>query len=110
MDFLRRLLGGSGTSGTAGDPNGIYFYVLPDGCDEVVRVRVNRLNDLSLTDDGKSYWVHKLVRGVKCRQQVELDLYFDGNRRLKNSELSGGTLVTEAEYNEWVAALDAPQP
>ena len=109
MDFLRKLFGGSG-GGVPGDPNGLYFYVRPNGCDEVVRIRVNRLNDLSLADDGKNYWVHKLARGVKCRQQVEIDLYFDSNRKMTNSELRGGVLVTEADYNQWVAAQETPQP
>ena len=111
MDFLRRLFGGGGSSGAkvAGDPDGLYYYVRPNGCDEVVRVRVNRLNDLSLTDDG-SYWVHKLVRGLKCHQQVELDLYFDSGRRLKNTEVSGGDLVTQDDYETWAATQNAHQP
>ena len=107
MDFLRKLFGGgSGGAKVAGDPDGLYYFVRPDGCDEVVRVRVNRLNDLSLMDDG-SYWVHKLVRGVKCRQQVELDLYYDSGRKLKNTEVSGGTLMTEEDFEAWTASQNS---
>jgi hypothetical protein len=109
MDFLKKLFGGGGGARVSGDPDGLYYYVRPNGCEEVVRVRVNRYNDLSLTDDGKTLWAHKLARGVKCRQSVELDLYYDANRKLTNSEVSGGTLVTEADYEEWVAKQDAPQ-
>lgn len=110
MDFLRRIFGGGGSGGAkvAGDPDGLYYFVRPNDCDEIVRVRVNRLNDLSLMDDG-SYWVHKLVRGVKCRQQVELDLYYDSSRKLKNTEVSGGVLATEAEYEAWVSSQNAHQ-
>jgi hypothetical protein len=70
--------------------------------------RWRRARGGSLADDGKTLWVHKLVRGVKCRQSVELDLYYDPNRRLTNSEVSGGALVTEADYDEWTARQDAP--
>ena len=108
MEFLKRLLGGGGGSGSsggavAGDRVGLYYYVRPNGCEEVVRVRVDRNNDLSLADDGKGYWVRKGVRGVKCRQNVEMELYFDANRRLTNSELKGGVLVDEAAYDAWIA-------
>ncbi len=107
MEILKRLFGGGGGSGgsggsRSGDANGVYFYVRPTNCDEVVRVRIDRNNDLSLADDNKSYVVHKLVRGTKCFQSVEVDLYFDSNRRLVNSELQHGAMVTEDDYQTWV--------
>jgi hypothetical protein len=66
-------------------------------------VRINRNNDLSLADDEKTYWVHKVVRGIKCRQIVELDLYFDAQRRLSRSEVKDGALVDHAAYEAWTA-------
>jgi hypothetical protein len=103
MGFLKRLFGGGGGASAPGDAVGMYYYVRPRGCDEVVRVRIDRNNDLSLSDDGGSYWVHKLVRGVKCRENVELDLFFDGNRRLTDKQVKNGELVDEAAYNAWTA-------
>ena len=100
MDFLRRLFGG-GNAGS--DAVGMYFYVRPRGCEEVVRIRIDRNNDLSLSDDGENYWVHKYVRGTTCFQQAELTLYFNGQRMLQNSEVTGGELVTEGDYQGWVA-------
>jgi hypothetical protein len=104
MDFLRRFFGTNGASsaGSAGDPNGLYFYVRPEGCDEVVRVRIDRNNDLSLTDDNSTYVVQKHVRGVKCRQGVELTLNFDSSRRLASTDIEHGTLVKEADYLAWM--------
>lgn len=108
MDFLKRIFGGgggaqSGAGGNrGGDPNGMYFYVRPRGCEEVVRVRLDRNNDLSLTDAGDALWAHKYVRGTTCFQQVELDLYFDSSRQLTNSEVQGGALVSEADYRAWI--------
>ncbi|HVU15090.1 MAG TPA: hypothetical protein VHD90_27640 [Phototrophicaceae bacterium] len=103
MNFLKRIFGASG--GVGGDV-GIYYYVKPKGCDEIVRVRINRNNDLSLADDGKTLWVHKVVMGQKCFQRVELDLYFNQSRQLTNSEISGGELVKEADYQAWLDAQE----
>ncbi|MCL4249647.1 MAG: hypothetical protein KJ065_16000 [Anaerolineae bacterium] len=108
MDFLNRIFGG-GSRGSSGDPDGLYYYVRPQGCDEVIRVRINRMNDLSLADDGKSYWVHKVVRGIKCRQTVDLNLYFDSNKRLTNTEIENGDLVDVSAYDEWMAQQN-PNP
>jgi hypothetical protein len=106
MEFLKKIFGGSGggSSGTSGDPNGIYFYVKPHGCDEVIRVRVDRNNDLSLSDDGSTYFTHKYARGTKCRQAVEMTLYFSMERQFVNSDIDKGALVEKADYDAWIAA------
>jgi len=106
MDFLKKLLGGGSGGRSSGDANGMYFYVQPDGCEEVVRIRVDRNNDLSLADDGSTFWVRKGVRGVKCRQGVELVLYFDSSKKLQNTELEGGALVSSDVYDTWVASQE----
>jgi hypothetical protein len=109
MDFFKKLFGGSGAS--SGDARGLYFYVKPNGCNEVVRVRIDMNNDPSLADDNQSYFVRKSVRGTtyKCTRTAELVLDFDSNRKLRNTEITGGTLVTEADYHAWVAAENAAQ-
>lgn len=102
MEFLRKIFGGDGDSGGT-DRTGMYFFVRPHGCEEVVRVRIDRNNDLSLSDDGSAYFVHKYVRGAKCRQSVEMDLFFDMNRNFMSSEVQGGNLVDEADWEDWQA-------
>jgi hypothetical protein len=102
MDFLKKLFGGGGAAG--GDGRGIYFYVKPKGCDEIVRVRIDRNNDPSLADDGKTYWVHKMVMGSKCFQRAELDIYFNANRQVSGTQITGGDLVKEADYDAWVSS------
>ena len=102
MDFFKKLFGG-GVGGIGGDV-GIYYYVRPKGCDEIVRVRINRNNDLSIADDGKTLWVHKVVMGQKCFQRAELDLYYNQNRQLTSSEVTGGDLVKEDDYEAWLAS------
>jgi hypothetical protein len=98
MNILKNLFGGSRDR----DERGSYFYVRPQRCDDVLRVRVDLYNDLSLTDDGSGYWVRKLASSsnYKC-QQVELTLYFNKNHRLENSEVVGGSLVERSDYDAW---------
>jgi hypothetical protein len=109
MDFFKRLFGGGGArSASSSDKDGLYYYVKPNGCTEIVRVRINVNNDLSLEDDGKGYFVRKSVRGTtyKCTRTAELLLSYDSNRRLQNTEIEGGTLVTLEDYEQWLAAQE----
>jgi hypothetical protein len=109
VDFFRKLFGGSSNTGNRGfgdDPDGLYYYVQPNGCDEVVRVRVHRYNDLSERDEG-GYWAHKVVRGVKCTQGVELDLYYDAKRSLTHHTAENGVLVDAAAYQTWLDSTQA---
>lgn len=103
MNFLKRIFGSSSEK-----DNALYFYVQPRGCDEIVRVRINPQNDLSQSDDLTTYFVRKIVRGTKCFNQVEMELYFDSNRRLADSQLQGGKLVTQAEYEQWLTTQGMP--
>ncbi len=100
MNFFKRLFGGGGGS----QPRGQYYYVKPTGCTEVVRIRVDSMNELSQNDENNGYFVRKNVRGTgyKCTRSAELYLTFDGQKRLQNTEITGGTLVTEAEYEAWL--------
>ena len=102
MDFLKRLFGGGGAGGD--DSAGLYYYVRLKGSGEVVRVRINRNNDLSLDDDGKGFWVHKVVMGTTSFQRAEVELRFNQNRQLSGSQVTGGDLVTESDYQAWVAS------
>jgi hypothetical protein len=111
MDFLRNLFGGGGNKGdNREDRVGIYFYVQPNGCQEVVRVRVDRNNDPSLDDDG-TYFVRKTVRGTtyKCTRSAELELRFDANRRLQQTTVSGGKQATKEDYEAWLATQETTE-
>ncbi len=99
MDFLKKLFSGGSSGGS--NERSRYFYIKPRGCDEVVRVRIDTLNDLSLNDEGNGYYVRKLVRGVKCFQQAELEVFFNKNRQIDQHTLTGGELVDEAAFAAW---------
>ncbi|MBZ0298722.1 MAG: hypothetical protein K8J31_03230 [Anaerolineae bacterium] len=104
MNFLKKLFGGD-TSGVERDNRSVYFYVQPLRCEDVLRVRIDLHNDLSLRDDNNGYWVRKLASGAnyKCNQ-VELTVYFDANRRIdmESTEIQGGKIVDRAAYDAWV--------
>lgn len=108
VSFLKSLFGGQ--RGPAADRSGLYLYVRPSGCDEVVRVRINLLNDLSESDEGGSYFVRKLARGVRCRQNIEIDLTFDGQRRISEQRISGGEFVDAAAWDAWQQASGTAAP
>lgn len=103
MNFFKRLFGGVGSGGD----DGLYLYIRPDRCDEIVRLRINVMNDLSYTDDQKGLFAHKVVRGTKCFTPVEVDLHFNLQRKLVDTQITGGTIVTEADWQAWQASQSA---
>jgi hypothetical protein len=106
MNIFKKLFGGGGGQSNSEDRAGMYFYIKPNGCQEIVRVRIDRNNDPSLADDNSTYFVRKTVRGTtyKCTRSAELELLFDSGRRLQTTNVTSGTLVTQADYEAWAAA------
>lgn len=94
MNFLKNLFGGGGKS----DDRGVYFYVKPKACQEIVRIRVDPLNDLSLSDAEDGYYVRKLASAHRCPFQAEVEIYFNKNKSVVNTDVTNGTLVSEAEW------------
>ncbi|MEO0562471.1 MAG: hypothetical protein AAF125_10170 [Chloroflexota bacterium] len=104
MNFLKNLFGGGG--GAASD-GGMYFYIRPRGCEEVVQVRINPRNDSSLQDDG-TYLIRKTVQGQhRCFNPAELTLTFNSARAITNQEVTGGEMLTEADFVAWQESLNA---
>jgi len=97
MKLLKNLFGGGSERET---DRGIYFYVQPKMCKEIVRVRVDPLSDLSRNDDGKGYWCRKMASATRCPFQAELTLYFDKQKRYEHGEVRDGELASESEWRE----------
>ena len=97
--FLKKLLVGTGP----GEKNILYLYVRPKRCDQIVRVRINLYNDLSLSD-GDGYHCRKVARAARCPFAAELFLRFDGKRRLLEQE-EDIEVVGEAADGEEVVQL-----
>lgn len=69
-------------------------------CGEVIPVRIDLLNDLSLDYDTGEYTAHKTVVGDgknRCFQRVELVLTYDAHRKLLTQEAVGGVIVGGGE-------------
>ncbi len=101
MEFFKKLF-----TGGAPKQRGQFYYVQPKGCTEVVRVRIDTMNELSQNDDNSGYFVRKNVRGTgyKCTRSAELYIAFDSQKRIQETEVTDGTLVTEADYDAWMLA------
>lgn len=101
MNFLKKLF----TPTPASSPMQTY-YVRPRGCPDVIQVRINTYNDLTLTDDFEGYFINKTVSGAhRCFNRAELQLRFDKNRALLESSVVGGELVQLTDYEAWQATL-----
>ena len=108
MDFVRRVFGGlglllGGGGATKSGDRGVYVYVRPKMCKEILRLRVDPMNNLSESDKGGSYFVRKMATGTRCPFPVEITLYFDGSKRESKREISNGEFVTEADYDAFIA-------
>lgn len=101
----RKFLFGSGGKGD----EGLYYYVRlynvpdrPTPKDEIVKIRINPMNDISQDDEG-NHFVRKVIVGNVDFRRGELLLYFDQGRKLTGHEVTGGALVSEKEYEQYVA-------
>lgn len=97
LNWLRRLFGGGGNGGGGrrGSDGGIYVEVKCAACGEVVRARINPTSELSLTDDGKTYFVRKVLVGQQCYRPIEVELTYSDLRGTEvGREVHGGTSVS----------------
>lgn len=101
MGFFKRLFSGGNTN-SSNDAVGLYFYVRPKRCDEIVKVRINVNNDLSRADEG-GFFVRKVVQATRCPFAAELHISFDDKRRVTQIGVQDGEEVGEEVYNEWLA-------
>jgi hypothetical protein len=98
LDFLKKLLGGGGSGGSSGGRSadgGIYIEVKCDACGEVIRARISPTSELSLMDDGKTYFVRKVLVGKQCFRSIEVELRYSDLRGSEiGREVRGGTTVS----------------
>lgn len=105
MNFLKNLFGG-GASGGGYKDDGIYIYVQPRGCEEVIQVRLHPANDLSEDESSGGYFANKTARGnYRCFQPIRMKLYFDKNRGFTGGDVDGGKLVDAETYDAWQTTL-----
>jgi hypothetical protein len=92
--FLKGLFGASRANTPTRADGGIYVRVKCDACGEVVQARVSPTSELSLDDDGKTYFVRKVLVGRQCYRPIEVLLRYADLRGTEVSrEIHGGTSV-----------------
>jgi hypothetical protein len=79
-------------------------YVQCSRCGEKIPVRVGLRNELTAQYEGGegAYYVRKGVVGTgsnRCFQTVELDLFFNAQRRLVSRYITGGEFITKEEFD-----------
>jgi len=95
QNFLRKLFGSGSGNGSAPPDGGLYVSVQCNACGEVIQTRVNPGAELSLADDGQSYFVRKVVVGRQCFRPIEIQLrYADLRGKEISREVHGGTSVS----------------
>lgn len=99
MNFLRNLFGGQ-----AADPDrGVYIYVKPKMCQEILEIRIDTLNELSAMEDEDAYIVRKLTKAVRCPFATEVLAKFDNKRRLISTDVKNGEIVSKEDYLQFVS-------
>jgi len=99
VNFLKKLFGGN----SSGDKRSHYVYVRPKRCDQLVEVRIDLYNDLSMDDEGDGYFVRKVAQATRCPFPAEIHMRFDKGKRLVSTEIIDGEEVEKAEYDAWIA-------
>jgi len=82
---------------------GLHIYARCDRCGETLTTRVDRSNDLSVDYGEKprkdTYFCRKVLVGSgPCYQKIEVELTFDHNRKLLERDISGGSFITQEEF------------
>ena len=96
FDSIKSLFGGS-SEGEQSDK--VYWiYVRCRRCGEVIKTRLDLLNNLSPNDEGGYTASKTLVGNHLCFERIEVILTFDEKRRLINRDISRGDFITAEEY------------
>lgn len=110
MSFFSRL---AALFGGAPKPSSRYFaiFVVSNRCREPVAGQVDLLNELSLTDEKeRPYFVRKVLHTSgrnRCFDQVEVQLWFDNNKRLLERDVFGGRWLEREEYDALLRPVES---
>lgn len=97
MNFLKKILS---PFRSAVIPELYEIAVRCNRCGEVITGQVNLRNDLSIeygaSETDTSYYCRKVFIGKgRCFQQIEVELFFDHDRKLSERRIQGGKFLEE---------------
>jgi len=95
LDSLKSLLGGHSKS----DETGHWIYVRCGRCGEVIKTRLDLLNNLTQHDEGGYIARKTMVGNQLCFQRIEVTLIFDERRRLAEQTAVGGDIITAEAFD-----------
>lgn len=113
MNFFKNLAKLFTSGGRPGaDSRLLTVYLLSRRCNEPLTGQIDLLNELSQADEGEhAYYTRKVFRSSgrnRCFDQVEVELWFDQNKRVVQHEVQGGQWLEAAEYEQALARFNAP--
>lgn len=104
MSFLKKIASFLFEGGEGEEEGNVHWeYVRCSRCGEKIPIRVDLRNELTPQYEGGegAYYVRKGVLGsgrTRCFQMMELELFFDPQRRLVSRYISGGEFITKEEF------------
>jgi hypothetical protein len=99
MGFFKKLSEFFSSSGTQKAPDyAMYITVKCKRCGETIRARIDLRNDLTINYDSEgpvlTYFCRKVLIGEqRCYQPVEIELTFDGKKKIIQRQISGGEFI-----------------
>lgn len=112
MNFFKSLANLFGGGRPAADSRMLTVYLLSRRCNEPLAGQIDLLNELSLSDDdAHAYYTRKVfsTTGAKrCFDQVEVELWFDQNKKVIEHQVTGGRWLEAGEYEQELARFNTP--
>ena len=114
MNLLKRLASLFSGGAPSADKRYLTIYVLSRRCNEPISGQVDLLNELSKTDDGEyAYYTRKVLHTTgesRCFSQVEIEIFFNQDKKVVDHEVTGGSWLTGDEFEAEMARFNAPLP
>ena len=101
MSLFSKLLNAFQGKPPGGSDRYIPIYVYSNRCREPSAAQIDIMNEISLNDDSKGYFVRKVLHTSgknRCFGQVEIEVWLDSGKKIERHEVQGGRWLTKEEY------------